>query len=76
MPPGELCAAAKRVFRADRMTWGSNEHLREILEFFDLKRLTTQVETRLLQILKWSDGTSTEPPSEKTDLHDRPTAGD
>ena len=32
------------------MTWGGDEHLRAIfLEFFDLKRLTTQVATRLLR---------------------------
>lgn len=41
------------------MTWGSDEHLRATLEFFDLKRLTTQVGTRLLEILKSLDSTST-----------------
>jgi hypothetical protein len=30
---------------------GSDEHLRAILELFDLKRLTAQVGTRLLEIL-------------------------
>jgi hypothetical protein len=32
IPPTELCAAAKHVFRLDRMAWGSDEHLRAILE--------------------------------------------
>ena len=49
------------------MTWGDDEHLRAILEFFDLKRPTTQVATRLLQILKCLDATSAERPSEETD---------
>jgi hypothetical protein len=57
IPPGELRAAANHVFRPDYMRWGSNEHLRAVLEVFDLKRLTTQVETRLLEILERSDGT-------------------
>jgi hypothetical protein len=33
------------------MRCGSDEHLRAILEYFDLKRLTTQVGTTLLEIL-------------------------
>jgi hypothetical protein len=45
-----LSTAGKHVFQEDRMTWGDDEHLRAILEFFDLKRPTTQVATRLLQI--------------------------
>jgi hypothetical protein len=48
------------------MTWGSDEHLRAILELFDLKRLTAQVGTRLLQILGLSNGSSTAPPSKET----------
>ena len=31
---------------------GSDEHLRAVLERFDLKRLTTQVGTTLLEILE------------------------
>ena len=31
---------------------GSDEHLRAVLEYFDLKRLTTQVGTTLLEILE------------------------
>ena len=33
------------------MKCGSDEHLRAILECFDLKRLTTQVGTSLLEFL-------------------------
>jgi very-short-patch-repair endonuclease len=63
IPPGELRVAATHVFQADRMIWGSDEHLRAILEFFDLKRLTTQVGTRLLEILEQLDDTSPVLPS-------------
>ena len=34
----------------DCLPIGSNEHLRAVLEWFDLKRLTTQVGTALLDI--------------------------
>jgi hypothetical protein len=34
---------------------GADEHLRAILEVFDLKRLTTQVGTTLLDILDRQD---------------------
>jgi hypothetical protein len=33
------------------MKWGSDEHLRAILECLDLKRLTTQVGMTLLEVL-------------------------
>jgi hypothetical protein len=72
IPPTELCAAAKHVFQLDRMTWGSDEHLRAILELFDLKRLTAQVGTRLLQILGLSNGSSTAPPSKETYIDGQP----
>jgi hypothetical protein len=72
IPPTELCAAAKHVFQLDRMTWGSDEHLRAVLELFDLKRLTTQVGIRLLQILGLSNGSSTAPPSKETDIDGQP----
>jgi hypothetical protein len=55
IPPGEWCAAAQHVFLADRMTWGSDAHLRAVLELFDLKRLTTQVGTRLRKLLQRCD---------------------
>jgi hypothetical protein len=55
IPPGELYVAAKHVFQADHMMWSSDEHLRAVLEFFDLKRLTTQVGIRLKEILNRPD---------------------
>jgi hypothetical protein len=67
IPPGELAAAGRHVFQDDRMTWGSDEHLRAILELFDLRRLTTQVGTRLLEILERPDSGLAPPPSEATD---------
>jgi hypothetical protein len=51
IPPGELRAAAAHVSETKTMHWGSDEHLRAILELFDLKRLTTQVGTKLLEVL-------------------------
>ncbi len=59
LPPGELLAAAKHIFQVDCVTWGIDEHLRAILELFDLKRLTTQVGTRMLEILERSNDPST-----------------
>jgi hypothetical protein len=76
IPPGELRAAAKHVFQMDRTTWGSDEHLRAILELFDLKRLTTQVGSRLLEILALPNGISTAPPRDATEIDDWPTAED
>jgi hypothetical protein len=76
IPPGELYAAAKHMFQQDRMTWGSDDHLRAILEFFDLKRLTTQIRTRLMEILEWPNGTSAAAPSEASDIDHRPTTED
>jgi hypothetical protein len=52
IPPGELRAAATSIFEATTMQWGSDEHLRAILELFDLKRMTAQVRARLLEILE------------------------
>lgn len=51
IPPGELRAAGRRLSETLALESGSDEHLRAILELFDLKRLTTQVGTRLLEIL-------------------------
>jgi hypothetical protein len=51
IPPGELRAVAQYVSEARHMRGGSTEHLRAILECFDLRRLTTQVGTTLLEIL-------------------------
>jgi hypothetical protein len=68
IPPGELQAAAIYVFREDRMTWGGEEHLRAILELFELKRLTAQVGRRLIEALERCNGTSTVLPDERTDF--------
>jgi very-short-patch-repair endonuclease len=51
IPPGELRAAARCISDTPSLKSGSDEHLRAILELLDLKRLTTQVGTRLLEIL-------------------------
>jgi very-short-patch-repair endonuclease len=51
IPPGELRAAGKHLRETQQLTPGSDEHLRAILEYFDLKRLTAQVGTRLLEII-------------------------
>jgi very-short-patch-repair endonuclease len=51
IPPGELRAAGKHLSEARHMRYGSDEHLRAILECFDLKRLTPQVGTTLREIL-------------------------
>jgi len=42
---------AKYLEERHGMTRGSDEHLRAVLECFDLKRLTTQVGTTLREIL-------------------------
>jgi hypothetical protein len=51
IPPGELRAAGRRLLETLGLESGSDEHLRAILELFELKRLTTQVGTRLLETL-------------------------
>ena len=51
IPPGELRAAGRGLSDTLGLEPGSDEHLRAILELFDLKRLTAQVGTRLLEIL-------------------------
>lgn len=51
IPPGELRTVGKHLSETRDMRCGSDEHLRAILECFDLKRLTTQVGTTLLEIL-------------------------
>jgi hypothetical protein len=52
IPPTELRAVGLYLSEALQMRFGSDEHLRAILECFDLKRLTTQVGTALLEILE------------------------
>lgn len=51
IPPGELRAIGQYISKTLHLEPGTDEHLRAILEHFDLKRLTTQVGTRLLEIL-------------------------
>ena len=51
IPPSELLAVGRYLAERDRLDLSSDEHLRAILEAFDLKRLTTQVGTNLLEIL-------------------------
>lgn len=51
IPPSELKFVAHRLARVQGLKLGSAEHLRAVLEYFELRRLTKQVETRLLDIL-------------------------
>jgi very-short-patch-repair endonuclease len=51
IPPGELRAVGRYVSETLNLRSGTDEHLRTILEYYELKRLTTQVGTRLLEIL-------------------------
>ena len=51
IPPGELRTVGQHLAEFRHFRPGSDEHLRAILECFDLKRLTTQVGTTLLEIL-------------------------
>jgi len=51
IPPSELQVVARYVAERDGVSIGSAEHLRAVLGFFDLVRLTTQVEARLTDIL-------------------------
>lgn len=49
--PSEVQFVARYISHKKQLTVGSEEHLREVLEFFDLKRLTTQVGSSILDIL-------------------------
>lgn len=51
IPPSEILTVAKKLASVTGVKKGSNEHLRAILEYFDLRRLTAQVSTGLLEIL-------------------------
>ena len=51
IPPSELQLVARRLTESSGLEPGSIAHLRAILDFFDLKRLTVQVGTTLLGIL-------------------------
>lgn len=52
IPPSELQVVALYLAERHGFSSGSDEHLRAVLEHFDLKRLTTQVGTTLLDILE------------------------
>ena len=52
IPPSELQVVARYLLRRNGHVSGSDEHLRAVLECFDLKRLTTQVGTTLLEVLE------------------------
>ena len=52
IPPSELQAVARYLQERDSLELGSDGHLRAILECYDLKRLTTQVGTTVLEILE------------------------
>src|SRR3546814_15679988 len=47
--PGEIQFVARYTADKNDVVAGSDEHLRMILEFFDLKRLTAQVGTSILE---------------------------
>ncbi|MGB5147006.1 MAG: AAA domain-containing protein [Porticoccaceae bacterium] len=51
IPPSEIQFAANRIAQDQGLEPGSDAHFRAVLEYFDLKRLTKQVETRLLDVL-------------------------
>ena len=52
IPPSELQVVTMYLADRDGLSSGSDEHLHAVLECFDLKRLTTQVGTTLLEILE------------------------
>ena len=52
IPASELQVAARYLLERHSYLSGSDEHLRAVLECFDLKRLTTQVGTTLLEVLE------------------------
>jgi hypothetical protein len=51
IPPSELNAVARYLAKYESLSFGSEEHMRAILDWFDLKRLTSQVGTSLRDIL-------------------------
>jgi hypothetical protein len=52
IPPSELQVVARYMAEQHGYTFGTDEHLRTILDCFELKRLTTQVGTTLLEIFE------------------------
>lgn len=51
IPPDELCAVGQLISENLHVVSGTDEHLRLVLDHFDLRRLTTQVGTTILEIL-------------------------
>lgn len=51
IPPSEIVVIAQQIAEEQDFEVGSEAHLRAILEFFELKRLTTQVRVFLSEIL-------------------------
>lgn len=51
IPPSELQLVARRLAHEEGFDPGSDAHLRAVLDFFNLKRLTVQVGTTLLDTL-------------------------
>jgi len=51
IPPSELNAVARYLAECHGLLVGSEEHMRAILELFDLKRLTVQVDMTLREII-------------------------
>jgi very-short-patch-repair endonuclease len=72
IPPDEVRYIARQVLEASHVKWGSDEHLRAILEAFDLKRLTTQVGTVLLEILEGKDKHAHQSIQIETQIETRP----
>jgi len=54
IPPSELQVVAKQLLQSHKLAPGSDDHLRAVLEWFDLKRLTTQVGTTLREVMERS----------------------
>ena len=54
IPPSELQLVARQLSDPEGLEPGSDAHLRSVLDFFDLKRLTVQVGTTLLAITSGS----------------------
>jgi hypothetical protein len=52
IPPSELLVVSHLTIKKLPIQKGSDEHLHAILEMFDLKRLTSQTSTRLLEIIE------------------------
>ena len=51
IPPAELRAVGKYISEKLHLEAGTDAHLRSVLEHFDLRRLTTQVGTTILDVL-------------------------